>query len=80
LASGLKEFAQKYDANYSNYDQYDYLGLAWEGLRETNYFIQNVKNTQVYYIPGTTIHSRIDSLFDNKVVPMLNSSSINCTN
>jgi hypothetical protein len=28
LISGLKEFTQKYDANYSNYDGYDYLGLA----------------------------------------------------
>ncbi|NII83992.1 MULTISPECIES: hypothetical protein [unclassified Pedobacter] len=80
IAAGLNEFAQKYDSNYSNYDQYDYLGLAWEGLRETNYFIQNVKNTQVYYVPGTTIHLRIDSLFDNKVTPMLNNSNVNCIN
>ncbi|WP_421944580.1 hypothetical protein [Pedobacter sp.] len=80
LVLGLKEFAQKYDANYNNYDQYDYLGLAWEGSRETTYFIQNVKDTQVYYIPGTPLHMRIDSLFDNKVTPMLNNSNINCVN
>lgn len=80
LVSGLKEFAQKYHASYNNYDQYDYLGLAREGSRETTYFIQNVKDTQVYYIPGTPLDMRIDSLFDNKVTPMLNNSNINCVN
>ncbi|WP_316844327.1 hypothetical protein [Pedobacter psychrodurus] len=67
LVAGLKEFAQKYDANYSNYDEYDYLGLAWEGLTYTNYFLTNVKNTQIYYVPQTSVHMRADSLFSIKI-------------
>lgn len=78
LVSGLKEFAQKYDENYNNYDEYDYLGLAWEGLRETSYFKENVKHTQIYYVPNTTAHLRADSLFDTRTAPMLNNSKVNC--
>lgn len=80
LVSGLKEFAQKYDANYSNYDQYDYLGLAWEGLQETRYFIDNLKNTQIYYIPETTVHMRADSLFSRRNDNVKIDSRVNCVN
>lgn len=78
IVAGLKEFAQKHDSNYLNYDEYDYQGLAWEGLRKSRYFIENVQFTQIYYVPNTTVNARADSLFDNRVIPMLNSSQIIC--
>ncbi|MDQ0964628.1 hypothetical protein QFZ20_000031 [Flavobacterium sp. W4I14] len=78
LVSGLKEFARKYDSNYGNYDQYDYLGLAWEGLQETKYFIDNLKTTQIYYVPQTTVHQRADSLFSNKARNIVLDSNVNC--
>lgn len=78
IAAGLKEFAQKYDFNYNNYDEYDYLGVAWEGLHETQYFIQNIKYNQIYYVPQTSVHMRADSLFSRRNDNVKIDSQVDC--
>lgn len=35
LVSGLKEFTQKYDSNFSSYNDYQFYGMVWEGLEAT---------------------------------------------
>ncbi len=78
LVDGLVQFAMDNDSNYNDYDIYDYQALAWEGLRETTYFKDNVQNTQIYYVPGTTIHARADSLYDNRLPQMLGKTNVDC--
>ena len=79
LVSGLKEFAQKYDVNYGNANDYQFYGLAWEGLDDTKYYKDNVKDKQIYYIPGTDMHINADTLYRNQRISLLSSSNVNCT-
>ncbi len=62
LTDALYQFAQDNDSNFPNYDGFDFMALAWDGLRDTTYYKDNVKNNQLYYVPNTTLHMQADSL------------------
>lgn len=80
MTDALVQFAMDNDASYNSYDWIDYLALAYEGLTDTKYYTDNIQFSQIYYVPGTDMHKRADSLFANRLPQMLNMSSINCDN
>jgi len=77
LVSGLKEFAMKYDSNFSNYNDNHFNGLAWEGLEITKYYKDNVKNLIVDYFghPETA-----DNAYKNLQPVIISDSQVNCVN
>lgn len=80
MTDGLAHFALDNDANVNNFDYYDYLALAYEGLTDTKYYKDNIQFSQIYYVAGANMHMRADSLLAGRVVPMLNTSNVNCNN
>ncbi|MBT2561216.1 hypothetical protein J7E50_10275 [Pedobacter sp. ISL-68] len=77
LVSGLKEFARKYDSNFSNYNDNHFNGLAWEGLDDTEYYKNNVKNLTVDYFGHT---ETADNAYKNLRPVIISDSQVNCIN